>query len=83
MLSPGKQIPEDLIKMPCNHTDSIMSIRFIIDISTLECFAEDGKLAMTCSYPSHDRFNRITLFAEKGNIDLLEGKIIRLKTLVP
>ncbi len=80
--SSGTQISEDLIKMPCDHSDSTMSIRFIIDISAIECFAEDGKLVMTHSFSSEERFNRITLFTEKGNIDLLEGKIVRLKTIL-
>ncbi|MEJ7738007.1 MAG: GH32 C-terminal domain-containing protein [Chitinophagaceae bacterium] len=79
----GTQIVNDPIRMPSNHSDSTMSLRLIVDISTIECFTEGGKLVMTSTYSSSEPFNRLKLFAVNGNIDFLEGKIIELRTSRP
>lgn len=68
------------LKMPFNHSDSTMSLHLVVDISTFECYAEDGKLVMTGSYSSRKQFNKMTLFAENGKLDLSEGKVINLTT---
>ena len=76
--STGKPVPDGVIKMPYVHEDSTMSLRFIVDDTKIECFAEGGKLVLTSTYLSDRTFNKLKLFALNGNIELIEGKIINL-----
>jgi fructan beta-fructosidase len=71
------------VKMPFEHVDSTMSFRFIVDISTIECFTEEGKLVMTSTYTSDEPLNKLKLFSVNGNIDLLEARVVELKTPRP
>jgi fructan beta-fructosidase len=69
-----------LVKMPYDHTDSIMDLHILLDSSTIECYAEGGKLVMTSSYSSIEPFNSLKLFALNGDIEFLGGKVIELDT---
>lgn len=71
------------VKMPFEHADSILQLRIIVDASTIECFAEDGRLVMTGIYSPRHPINALKLFSEKGDIDFLGGSLTELKTTSP
>ncbi len=67
--------------MPFDHIDSIMRIHLVVDGSSIECFAEDGKLAMTSTFSLSDPFDTIMLFTVNGDIEMPEGKVIELNSI--
>lgn len=56
-----------------------LSIRALVDVSSVEVFVDDGKLAMTeIFFPTED-FNQVRLYSENGNAELSGGVIYGLK----
>lgn len=67
--------------MPSYNSDSVMTLKLILDNSSVELFADSGKQAMTVNFLPTTTFNNITIFAENGIIKLEEFKIKRLNTV--
>jgi fructan beta-fructosidase len=67
--------------MPSYNSDSIMVIKLILDDSSVELFAENGKQVMTENFIPQSKFNKISLFAENGIIKLEELQITKLKSI--
>lgn len=65
--------------MPCYHTDSTLVMNMIIDNSSIELFTEGGKLVMTENFLTEAKFDKVLLFTDNGNIELIKGSITRLK----
>jgi len=55
-----------------------LTLRLIIDKSSVELFAVDGLVVMTEQFFPSEEFNMISLFSEKGEVELLKGKITKL-----
>jgi fructan beta-fructosidase len=59
----------------------ILEMQIILDTTSLELFALDGKIVMTDTfYPSSD-FNKIAIYAENGRIQVEEVSITQLKSI--
>ncbi|WP_436416494.1 glycoside hydrolase family 32 protein [Petrimonas sp.] len=55
--------------------------KLIVDMSSVELFAADGKVVITnVVYPS-PAFDRIEIFAENGKINLVEARMTELKSI--
>ena len=67
--------------MPSYSSDSIMVIRMIIDDSSIELFASNGKQVMTENFSTDSKFNKISLFAENGIIQVEKLQITILKSI--
>jgi sucrose-6-phosphate hydrolase SacC (GH32 family) len=68
--------------MPSYNSDSIMVIKLILDDSSVELFAENGKQVMTENFIPQSKFNKISLFAENGIITVKEFQIMKLKSIL-
>ena len=64
--------------MPSYNSNSIMVIKMIIDDSSVELFAENGRQVMTENFLVQSNFNKISLFAENGVIKVVELQIQKL-----
>lgn len=67
--------------MPSYNSDSIMIMKLILDDSSIELFAEDGKQVMTENFVPQSKFNKISLFAENGFIEIEELHMNSLKPI--
>lgn len=66
---------------PFNVTGKTVTWRMIVDVSSVEFFAADGKVVITdVVYPS-PIFDQIEFFAENGKINLTEARITELKSI--
>jgi sucrose-6-phosphate hydrolase SacC (GH32 family) len=54
----------------------------ILDDSSVELFAENGKQVMTENFIPQSKFNKISLFAENGIITVKEFQIMKLKSIL-
>ncbi len=62
-------------------TGRTVTWRMIVDVSSVEFFAADGKVVITdVVYPS-PVFDQIEIFAENGKINLTEARITELKSI--
>ena len=68
--------------MPSYYSNSIMIIKMIIDDSSVELFAENGRQVMTENFLVQSKFNKISLFAENGIITVKEFQIMKLKSIL-
>ena len=59
-----------------------MVIKMIIDDSSVELFAENGRQVMTENFLVQSKFNKISLFAENGIITVKEFQIMKLKSIL-
>jgi len=67
--------------MPSYNSDSVMTIKMIVDDSSIELFATNGKQVMTENFTIGSKFNKISLFAENGIIKVNELTIQSLKSI--
>jgi fructan beta-fructosidase len=58
-----------------------VKFHLIIDKSSVELFADDGKIAMTEIFFPNEDFNQLSLFIENGTVDLIGGEIHELKSI--
>ena len=58
-----------------------LDIKLIIDESSVELFAVDGLVVMTEQFFSNEKFTMISLFSEKGEVELLKGNISKLSSI--
>ncbi|MBK6285991.1 MAG: GH32 C-terminal domain-containing protein [Draconibacterium sp.] len=56
-------------------------MRLIIDKSSVELFAVDGLVVMTEQFFPTEEFKTISLFSEKGEVELIEGTIKKLSSI--
>jgi sucrose-6-phosphate hydrolase SacC (GH32 family) len=65
--------------VPYKISDTI-TIRALVDVSSVEVFVDGGKLAMTeIFFPSED-FSRLKIFSEGGNVLLNRGEIFQMNS---
>ncbi len=67
--------------MPSYNSDSLMTIKMIVDDSSIELFTTNGKQVMTENFTTGSKFNKISLFAENGIIKVTELTIQSLKSI--
>lgn len=66
---------------PYINNESTLKFRLIVDKSSIELFAVDGLVVMSEQvYPSQD-LSKFSVFTEKGNVELLSGKITELSEI--
>ncbi|WP_163718609.1 glycoside hydrolase family 32 protein [Mangrovibacterium lignilyticum] len=66
---------------PYINSDPILDMHLIIDRSSVELYAKGGLVVMTEQFFSREPFTTISLFAERGEIELGEGKIWPLNSI--
>lgn len=62
-------------------TNPNLKLRLIIDKSSVELFAIDGLVVMTEQFFPTEEFKSISLFSEKGEVELIEGTIKKLSSI--
>jgi len=67
--------------MPSYNSDSVMTIKMIVDDSSIELYTTNGKQVMTENFTTGFKFNKISLFAENGIIKVNELTIQSLKSI--
>lgn len=67
--------------MPSYNSDSVMTIKMIVDDSSIELFTTNGKQVMTDNFTTGSKLNKISLFAENGIIKVDELTIQSLKSI--
>jgi fructan beta-fructosidase len=58
-----------------------VKFHLIIDKSSVELFADDGRLVMTEIFFPNEDFNQLSLYIENGTVDLVSGEIHELKSI--
>lgn len=58
-----------------------LDLKLIIDESSVELFAVDGLVSMTEQLFPSEKFTSISLFSEKGKVELLSGEISTLSEI--
>jgi sucrose-6-phosphate hydrolase SacC (GH32 family) len=56
-------------------------MRVIIDVASIELFADDGATVMTETFFPDQSFDRIELFAEGGDAELAQGTVHELLSI--
>ncbi|MCF8302024.1 MAG: glycoside hydrolase family 32 protein [Bacteroidales bacterium] len=65
---------------PWENDDEKIKMKLLIDVSSVELFAEDGKVVMTDIFFPNEEFTQVKLFSKNGNVKLNSGKIWNLKS---
>lgn len=60
-------------------SDKAFDIRFVVDVASVEFFADGGKTVMTSIFFPDEEFTRIRLVADNGQLQLKSGKVAALK----
>ena len=61
--------------------NNIVKIRLIVDVASVELFADDGSVVMTAIYFPNEDFKTAKIFAQNGTAKLLKGQIWALKQI--
>jgi fructan beta-fructosidase len=61
--------------------EDVLELRLIIDKASVELFAQDGLITMTDQFFPKQPYNKIILFSENGEVDLLNAQITNLKSI--
>jgi fructan beta-fructosidase len=68
-------------KAAYKNTGQPMSWRLLIDVASLEFFADNGKVVFTDTFYPTKPFDQIEVFSEKGFVILNSGSVHQLKTI--
>ncbi|WP_430931344.1 glycoside hydrolase family 32 protein [Saccharicrinis sp. 156] len=66
---------------PFDIKDELLDIKMLIDVSSVELFAQDGKVVMTEYFFPHEPFNKINLINKGGNVRLKGGQLYFLNSI--
>jgi sucrose-6-phosphate hydrolase SacC (GH32 family) len=56
-------------------------MHLLIDVSSVELFAEDGRVVMTDIFFPNEDFSRLTVFAKNGSVKLDSGQLYDLVSI--
>jgi len=76
--SPTSNYVENLSKMSYYHSDSSLTMHFLVEKSLIQFFVENGQMVLTEDFSQWEKTTKISLKAEKGDIYLIEGRINEL-----
>ena len=62
-------------------THSILKMHLLIDVASVELFADDGNVVMTDIFFPNENFTTTKIFSRKGTTQLLKGRAWRLKSI--
>jgi len=62
-------------------SDPDFSLRFIVDVASVELFADGGKTSMTSTFFPDEHFSLIKLFSPKGELNITKGEFSELKAM--
>jgi len=62
-------------------SDPNFSLRFVVDVASVELFADGGKTAMTSIFFPDEHFSNIKLFSTNGKLQINEAKFSELKAM--
>ncbi len=60
---------------------SILTMRLLIDVASVEFFADDGSVAMTAIYFPNEDFKTTKVFAKNGRAKVTKGNVWTLKSI--
>jgi fructan beta-fructosidase len=60
--------------------DSSLKLHLVIDVASVELFADNGQVVMTEIFFPDSPFNRMKLFSREGSAQLTSGKVTQLKS---
>lgn len=66
---------------PLSYDDEEVDITFYLDWSSLELFADDGRIAMTEIFFPSEPYDRISIITENNEVELLEGSVTKLDNI--
>src|SRR5690606_31196661 len=58
------------------------TIKVLVDVASVELFADDGKTVMTSIFFPEEEFTNIRLIAKEGEIQVNSGKVYNLRSTV-
>ncbi|CAM3724973.1 glycoside hydrolase family 32 protein [Pontibacter korlensis] len=61
--------------------DKLFSLRLVVDVASVELFADEGRTVMTSIFFPDEEFTKIRLIADKGQLKLSSGKLTELKSI--
>src|SRR5690606_19307090 len=62
-------------------SDNNFSIKLLVDVASVELFADDGKTVMTDIFFPDEKFTKIKLVVNEGQMKILSGKVNSLKSI--
>jgi fructan beta-fructosidase len=60
---------------------NMISMRLLIDVSSVEFFADDGQTLMTAIFFPNEDYNRLKLFSRDGEVSVKNGVVYELKSI--
>lgn len=64
-----------------DYDTNIVKMHLVFDKSSVELFADDGRIAMTETFFPNEDFNELSLYIESGSVDLKGGEVHELKSI--
>lgn len=62
-------------------TGRTVKLQLLIDVASVEVFADEGEVVMTDIFFPDDVFDKINIFSKAGSVNLKSGKITRLSSI--
>jgi fructan beta-fructosidase len=66
---------------PYENNDNTIIMHLLIDVASVELFAEDGKVVMTDIFFPNEEFNKLTIYAKNGSVKLNSAQFIELQSI--
>ncbi|NJO01258.1 MAG: hypothetical protein HC880_05790 [Bacteroidia bacterium] len=66
---------------PSVSASPVIRFHLILDVASMELFADDGQTVMTEIFFPNENFTQFQLFAEAGKIQLTSGKVYFLRSI--
>ena len=61
--------------------DKVFDLRLLVDVASVEFFADGGKTVMTSVFFPNEEFTKVRLVADKGQVKLNSGRLTNLKSI--
>jgi fructan beta-fructosidase len=65
-----------------DNDSDMLEMQLILDVTSLELFARDGKVTMTDAFYPSSEFDRLEVFAENGRIQVEKLSVTQLKSIL-
>ena len=77
----SKEFYKNLHSAPINFDGNSLSLRLIMDVSSSELFINKGALSFTSIFFPTKDFNKISLFAKNGTLEIPQAKVFELESI--
>ncbi|MCJ8167303.1 glycoside hydrolase family 32 protein [Pontibacter sp. E15-1] len=62
-------------------SDATFPLRLVVDVASVELFADNGKTVMTDVFFPDDKFTKVSIIADKGEVKLKSGTLTEVKSI--